>query len=170
MLGQAEQGPHGYALRMKRFEPLRVVQQQIESHFGIGRIVLGPTGLEGDTILCQRRWVDWKEHEEVVLLKRIDDRAFGQFKGNRNPAAKSLIQGFRPFIDAGHLVRNAGELALIAASSLQTDVVLGIAPIDADIGRKWLGTCRFHVASPKVIHWILGTCLLAFCEGNIVSR
>src|ERR1019366_1285392 len=104
---------------------------------------------------------------EVVLLQRIDDRAFGQFKGNRNRAAESLMLGLRPFVDAGHLVRNAVELAPIAAGRLQADVVLGIAPIDTDIDRKWLSVCRVHVLSPKVIHWALGTCLLAFCEGNI---
>src|ERR1700674_137563 len=139
MLGQAEQGAHGHTLRLQRRKSLWMSQQKIEGKFGVGGIVLGPAGLEGFAILGQSRWVDWKEHEEVVLLQRVDDRALGQFKSNRDGAAKALVQRLRPFIDAGHLVGNAVELASIVTGYLKADVMLGIRPIDANVGRERMG-------------------------------
>ena len=62
------------------------------------------------------------------------------------------------------------ELALLIAGRLQADVVLGIGPIDADKGRERLRADRLHVGPPAVINSSPGTCVLAFCEGNIVSR
>ena len=113
-----------------------MAHQKIQRQLGIGRIVLGPAGLEGFAVLGKGQRVDRKEHEEVVLLQRVDDRSLGQFEGNRDGATEALLQRSRPLIDARNLVGNAIELALIIVGRLQADVVLRICPINADIGRE----------------------------------
>lgn len=133
-LGQANQSTHGDALRLKRRKSLPVAHQQIQSQLGIGRIVLGSAGLERFAIFGQGQRIAWKEHEEVILLERVDNRPLGQCKSNRDGSTKALVQRFGPFIDACNLMGNAIELALIVIGRLQADVVLGICPIDADIG------------------------------------
>ena len=46
---------------------------------GFGRIGLGATRLEGLVVFRQRRRIDWKQNNEVILLERIDQRAAGCF-------------------------------------------------------------------------------------------
>ena len=92
--------------------------QQIQGKFGIGGIVLGAAGFEGLTILGQGRRVDRKEHEEVVLLQRVDNRALGQFQSNRDGAAEALVQRLRPLIDGRHPVGNAIEFARLVTRRL----------------------------------------------------
>lgn len=125
-------------MRLKRGKSLRVTNQKIQSQFGIRGIILGAAGFEGLPVLGQRQRVDREEDEEVVLLKRIDDRPLGQLKSNGDGPTKALQQGFRPFIDAPDLVGNATEFALLFTGGLKTDVVFGVRPVDANIGRKSL--------------------------------
>jgi len=62
--------------------------------------------------------------------------ALGQLKGNRDWATISLVQRLRPLVNACCLVGDAGEPVLSITRCLQADVVLGICPVDADIGRE----------------------------------
>jgi hypothetical protein len=68
VLRQANQRTHGDALRLERRKSLWVMHQKIQSHFGIGGIVLGPARLESLAILGKRQRVDRKEYQEVVFL------------------------------------------------------------------------------------------------------
>ena len=57
-----------------------MAQQQIERELGIGGIVLGAAGVEGLAVLGQGRRIDREEHEEVIVLQRVDDRSLGELK------------------------------------------------------------------------------------------
>jgi precorrin-6B methylase 2 len=68
-----------------------MAQQEIERQFRVGRIVLGATRLERLTVLGERRRVNRKQREEVVLLQCSDDRPLGQFKGNRDRTTEAPL-------------------------------------------------------------------------------
>ena len=111
VFGEAEQCAHVLALRLQRGKSLWVSHEKIQGQFGIGGIVLGATGFEGLTVLGQGRRVDGKEHQEVVLLQRVDNWALGQFQSNGDGTAEALAQRLRPLIDVRHPVGNAIEFA-----------------------------------------------------------
>src|ERR1039457_7666035 len=121
---------------MKRRKSFRMMRHKIEGSFCVGRVILGATGLKRDAIFGQRPWVDWKDHEEIVLLQRVDDWPLGQFKRHCDGAAKALVQCHRPFVNAGNIMGNAVEFTLIGACSLKTNVMLGIAPVNTNISRE----------------------------------
>jgi hypothetical protein len=56
-----------------------------------------------------------------------------------------------PSLNVVNLVRDTIELTVIAIGRLQADVVLGICPVDADVGHV-LAVCEMvHVSPPNVI-------------------
>jgi hypothetical protein len=65
-----------------------------------------------------------------------DDRPLGQLKGNRDWATIAPVQRRRPLVNACYLVGDAVELVIGITNGLQANVVLGICPVDADIGRE----------------------------------
>ena len=74
----------------------------------------------------------------------------------RQPAAnrhgdattKALLQRQRPFFNALSAVCKAVELSSITARRLETDIVLGISPIEANKCGIFCGDQRVHYASP----------------------
>jgi hypothetical protein len=54
-------------------------------------------------------------------------------------------------LDIVNSVRYALKLALITVRRLQADVMLGIRPVEADVGRILTVRERVHVQSPSVL-------------------
>ena len=132
---------------IERSQALTVVHQQFKCMLGVGRIVLGAAGLECFAVLRQGRRIDRKEHEEVVLLQRIDQGPLGQLQRDGDGTAESLPHRDRPLVDRIDLVFDARELASLAVCTLQTDVVLLVGPVDADEGGELVGK-RLHDTPP----------------------
>lgn len=65
---------------------------------------------------------------------------------------------------------DAVELALIVAGRLHADVMLGVTLINARIGAEGLSILSLCDIPPEVTNCRSETCMLAFCEGNTVSR
>jgi hypothetical protein len=157
LLDQVQQRAHRHTLRVQRSQSFAVLHQQFKRVLGVGRIVLGTAGLECFAVLRQGRRVDRKEHEEVVLLQRIDPGPLGQLKRDGNGAAESLSHRHLPLVDRIDLVFDARELASLAVRALQTDVVLLVGPIDADEGGELVVAKRLHGVPPAVSSGWSGT-------------
>jgi len=63
-LDEASEGAHVLAVAAKRRELLGVTTEELEGEGRVGRIVLGPAGDEGTTVLGERAGVDGEDDEE----------------------------------------------------------------------------------------------------------
>ena len=135
LFDQVEQFAHLCTLRLERLENIAVMEEQLQGVFRIGGIILCSTGFESLAVLRQCGRVDWKEYEEIVLLQRIDDGSFGQFQCHGDGATETLVHRGSPFLDAVHGMWELTKFSLLAVGGLQTNVVLGVRPIDANEGR-----------------------------------
>src|SRR5215475_2932163 len=136
LLDQRGQGSHWRALRFKRLQLLWVAYQQLERDLGIAGVILGAAGNECLTILSQHGWIHGKQHQELIALQRMHQRAFGHFQANGNRPTEALIQRSGPLLDRLRAVSHYALLALLRAGTLQTEVVLLIGPIYPDQRRE----------------------------------
>ena len=87
-----------------------------------------------------------------MLLQGVDERTLGEFETYRyRPALKALSQRAGPGVDGRRAMRHDGPFPLLVGGSLQTDVVLGIGPVDSGEGRKFNVWLRLHWFAPAVI-------------------
>ena len=88
---------HASALRFQGLQLVAVAQEDLERDFRIRGIGLGMTWLEGLAVFCQRCRIDREEHEEIILLQRIDQRTSGNLKTHRHRfAIEALSEGAGP--------------------------------------------------------------------------
>src|SRR6185437_7680905 len=144
LLDQVPERTHCDALGMERMEPLRVAQHKLQRKLRIGGIVLGAAGLECHTILRQQAWVDREQDDEVVLLQCVDDRSTGEFERNGNRATEPRLQSLDPSINLVRLMREPAKFSRPTAAWLKTEVVLGVRPVQADLGSKLRACWRTH--------------------------
>ena len=123
-----------------------VAQHQFQGELCVGWVVFGATGFKGHAIVRQQTRVYREKDDEVVFLQRIDDRTLAQFKRDGNRAAEPLLQTSRPRIDLVRLVRKPAEFSTPTTTWLNTKVVLGIRPVQTDMGGKYRACWRTHDA------------------------
>jgi hypothetical protein len=106
---------------------------------------------EGLAILGQRGGMDREEHQKVVLLQGIDERALGKLEAHGNGLPlEALSQCTRPRLDGIGAVGYDAGLSPSGVGGLQADLVFGIGPIDADEGGEVVACrLRLHEAPPK---------------------
>jgi hypothetical protein len=112
-----------------------MLEQKIECELGIGGIILRPAWGEHLAVLGECGGMEGKQHEELVLAKRIDDRPLGELKDDRDgPAAEALAQRPGPFVDHFGPVLELKGFARLAGGDLQTQIVFAVGPVQADEG------------------------------------
>jgi hypothetical protein len=130
---------HRGALGLQGRERIAMLQQDFELELGVGRVVLGVAGCEGFTIPGECKRIDGKAHEVVVRSERVDNRTLVEFETDGDRLSlERRAQGTHPRIDSFWRVRKDAELACLGASRLQTDIVCGISPVEADERRKFI--------------------------------
>ena len=93
-----------------------------------------------------------EEHQKIVLLQRVDEWPLGELQTYRHrPALKALSQLACPGVDGRREVRHDGQFPLLAVGRLQTNVVLGIGPVNSGEGRKFNVRFRLHWFAPAVL-------------------
>jgi hypothetical protein len=129
-------GSHGRALRLEASQLIAVAAKSFERELGVSGIILGTARREGLTILGERRRIDWEQDEEVVLLQRIDQGSGADFQthGDRRPAKR---RSSGPLLDGLGPIQQDAEFPLATIGWLQTDIVFGIGPADANESRKF---------------------------------
>jgi hypothetical protein len=137
MVDELGQSAHLRALRGQGRACVTMREHEFELQLGVAEGVLGLAGGKGFTVACEHEGIDRQEHEEVIRVQRIHHRTLVAFEadGNRLPL-EPRAQGAHPLIDGSRRMLEAGELALVGAGGLQTDLVLGIGPVEADEGRE----------------------------------
>jgi hypothetical protein len=131
------EGTHRGALGLQGRERSAMLQQEFELERGVGGVVLGVAGCEGFTIPGERERMDGKAHEVVVRSERVDHGTLVEFEtdGDRLSLAPRA-PGTHPRLDSVWRVRKDAERACLGASRVQTDIVCGIRPVEADERRK----------------------------------
>ena len=118
-------------------ELLGMPTEEIEGEFGVGGIILGARWNKRFTIAREHRRIDREQHEAVVLLQCIDERSLVEFQRDGDwTCAEALAQRVYPLIDRFGAMCQHEAFTCSCPFGQQTDVVLGIAPIDADTGSE----------------------------------
>ena len=152
LFDQLLQSAHGRAFRLEAAQLVAVAAQQFERQLGVGGIILGPARRKGLAIFGERRRIDRKQHQEVVLLQGIDQRSLADLQTHGDGSAtKALFQPTRPLRDGLGPVEQDATFPLVTVRRLQADIVFGIGPIDTDEGSKFSVGLSFHDSPPRVL-------------------
>ena len=131
------EGAHRGALWLERLQLVAMGQQQFELEFGIRRVVFGPAGRKGFAIPRQRQRIDRKEDEKVILVQGRDNGPFGEFEADGHGlAVEPRTQRGDPRINGLRGVSELQALTFCGASSLETNIMFGICPVDPNKGSK----------------------------------
>jgi hypothetical protein len=105
------------------FKVIRMTQQQIKGHLCIGGIILGAAGFERNAVSCQGAWIDWKDNDEVILLKNRDNGAFTQFQRYSYRSTKAIVQRPDPLFNDYWIMCNDCKFTVLAGRCLNANVV-----------------------------------------------
>ena len=99
--------------------------------------VLGPAGREGFAILRQRQGIDREEGQKVIRAPGGDQGAFVEFETDGyGLAGAPRAQRGDPHVDGLGGVLELKALTFCGASSLKTNIMFGIRPVDPNKGSK----------------------------------
>jgi hypothetical protein len=151
MFDKLLEGTHVGALGGERCEVVAMPEQEVEVEFGVRGGILGGAGGEGLAVAREGKGMNGKEHADVGLAQDGDKRALSQVEaeGERLPL-EPLAQGAHPGLEGFWRVLDGGVLAFVSAAGLSADIVLGLGPIDADVGGKVLLPWTWHGSPPEV--------------------
>src|SRR5436853_2060937 len=102
-----------------------MAQQQFKGELGVSRVVLRAADAEGRSVTRQRARINREQHQELISLQRIHQRATRNFQtyGDRL-TRESLLQSTSPALDRLRSMHENAMLAFVATGDLQTNVVL----------------------------------------------
>jgi hypothetical protein len=124
-------------LRLERLELVAMGEEQCELECGIGGVVCGSAGRKGFTIPRQRQRLEWEEAEKVIRAQGGDQGTFGECEadGNGLTAAPRAQRGAPRINGLGRMIE-LKALTFGGASSLETNIMVGIRPVDPNTGSK----------------------------------
>ena len=107
-----------------------MAEQKLQGEFRIRGVILGAAGREGIAVSSQRRRLNRKEHEEVVLEQGGNDGALAELETNRDgSASEALSEPLGPGPESSGLVLDDRTLSLADARHGKAHVVLLVGPI-----------------------------------------
>lgn len=122
------QRAHGDPLWVEGFELIAVAKEELELQLGVRGVILGLARGEGLAILGQRCGMGREEHQKVVLLQGIDERALGELQAHGNGLPlEALSQCTRPRLDGIGAVGQDAGLSSSGVGCLRADIVFGMA-------------------------------------------
>ena len=128
---------HRGALRLEGLELVTMGEEQFELEFGVGGVVFGPAGGEGFTIPRQRQRIEGKEDQKVILAQGGDQGTLVEFEADSNGlAVEPRAQRADPYVDSLGRVLEDEALSFCGSSSLETNIMFGIRPVDTHKGSK----------------------------------
>ncbi len=131
------EGAHGRTLRLERLQLIAMGEEQFELEFGIRGVVFGPAGRKGFTIPRQCQRIDREEDQKVILAQGGDQGTFGEFEADGNGlTAEPRAQRSDPRLNGLGGVIELKALTFCGASSLETNIMFGICPVDPNKGSK----------------------------------
>lgn len=99
---------------------------------GTGQAVCDAYLVADPAVAGERLRIDREQYEEIVLAKRIDERAFAQFQAHGDRlTGEALLQTQSPSLNGLGAVGDEAGPGTIKARAEQADVVFGIGPVNA---------------------------------------
>src|SRR5262249_7308755 len=117
-LDQSSERTHLGAFRLQSLELVSVPNQKLERDLGVSWVVLGSTGREGSAIARERRGLDRKKHEDVVLEERRHDGPLTQLQADCDrSSSETLSELLGPCPDGPRAMLENQPLTLLAAGN-----------------------------------------------------
>jgi hypothetical protein len=135
VLDEQLEGARPSVVRPPGLEAVAVVDEQFGLVLGVGRVVFSPARGEGLAVVGEGRGVDRVKDEEVVLEEGEDERAARLLEADGDLAAREAgPEPGGPLLDRLRAVIEDGELAAVRGVLEEAEVVLGVGPVDPDVG------------------------------------
>jgi hypothetical protein len=145
------EGTPGRTLRLQRLQLVAMGEEQVELECGSGGVIFGSAGRKSLTLPRQGQRLDGKEDEKVIRAQGGNHGTLGECEadGNKSTAAP-YAQGGDPGLNGLGGVLELTALPFGAASSLKTNIMVGIRPVDPNKGREGVGGRLCQASSPRV--------------------